>query len=204
MQDLKIEYVPFSELVPAPHNSNTHSDEQVLEIANSIRKFGFTNPILIDANKQIIAGEGRYLAAKLIKRRMVPTITLGHLTDTQRRAYLIADNKISRNSEFDFKKLTSEVKYLIDMDFDIGTLGFNNDELLEILKDSKALTGTIDNVVAVGGHTRTIHTEPREQATGKGKTRQLAVLVLCDDADHQLEVYNQLTTAGLKCQHTVI
>ena len=93
MADLSIEYKRVDDLIPYVNNSRTHSDEQVTQVAASIKEFGFTNPILIDENNGIIAGHGRLMAAKKLKLEQVPTITLEGLTDAQRKAYVIADNK---------------------------------------------------------------------------------------------------------------
>ena len=133
---LKIEYVATDDLIPYINNSRTHSESQVKQIAASIREFGFTNPILIDEGGSVIAGHGRLVAAELLDLDEVPTITLEGLTEAQRKAYVIADNKLALNSGWDFEALRLDLESLKDFDFDIDLLGFSQEELSEILFDS--------------------------------------------------------------------
>ena len=98
---MKIEQLPTDSLIPYARNTRTHSEAQVTQIAGSIREFGFTNPVLIDGQNGIIAGHGRVLAAQKLKLGTVPCIRLSYLTDTQRRAYIIADNKLALNAGWD-------------------------------------------------------------------------------------------------------
>jgi len=141
---MKIEYKKPEELTPYDKNSRTHSDDQIHQIAESIKEFGFTNPILIDSDGGIIAGHGRLLAAKLLGLDTVPVINIGHLTVVQRQALVIADNKIALNSGWDNDVLASEIQSLIDSGFNIDILGFNPDELAGILDDSDPNTGLTD------------------------------------------------------------
>lgn len=129
----KLEHLPIAELVPYARNSRTHSEEQVAQIAGSIREFGFTNPVLIDANGTIVAGHGRVMAARKLGMESVPCIRLGHLTPTQVRAYVIADNKLALNAGWDEQMLAAELAALKDDDFSLGLTGFSDDELAEIL-----------------------------------------------------------------------
>ncbi len=124
-----IEHVEISRLIPYARNARTHDDAQVAQIAASIREFGWTNPVLIDAEGGIIAGHGRVMAARKLGIDVAPCIRLSHLTDTQRRAYVIADNKLAINSGWDAELLLLEVKDLEAADFDISLLGFSGDEL---------------------------------------------------------------------------
>lgn len=130
-KELVINYIDINELTPYANNSRTHSDEQVNQIVASIKEWGFTNPILIDERNGIIAGHGRLLAAMLLNMDTIPTITLTGLTDEQKRAYVIADNKLALNSEWDYTLLKSEVESLVDIDLEL--LGFDGDELNLIL-----------------------------------------------------------------------
>ncbi len=118
-----------ADLVPYARNSRTHDDAQVAQIAASIREFGFTNPVLIDAQGGIIAGHGRVLAARKLKLEQVPCIMLDHLTDTQRRAYIIADNKLALNAGWDDELLAIELHELNAADFDMALIGFDANEL---------------------------------------------------------------------------
>lgn len=126
---LEIKYKSIDDLLPYARNSRTHSDAQVSQIAASIREFGFTNPVLIDEHGSIIAGHGRVMAARKLKLTEVPTITLSHLSETQRRAYVIADNKLALNAGWDEELLRIEIEALKGSDFDISLLGFDDDEL---------------------------------------------------------------------------
>jgi hypothetical protein len=122
---LKIEYVATDDLIPYINNSRTHSESQIKQIAASIREFGFTNPILIDEGGSVIAGHGRLVAAELLELDEVPTITLEGLTDAQRKAYVIADNKLALNSGWDDELLKIEIETLKNLEFDVSILGWD-------------------------------------------------------------------------------
>ena len=130
----QIEQIPTAELIPYARNSRTHSDEQIGQIAASIREFGFCNPVLIDAENTIIAGHGRVLAAGRMKLESVPCLRLTHLTDSQRRAYVIADNRIALSSGWDAELLANELSDLHADDFDMALLGFDADELSTLME----------------------------------------------------------------------
>ena len=135
----QIEHLATAALVPYARNSRTHSPEQVAAVARSIQQFGFTNPVLIDAQNTIIAGHGRIMAAQQLGLATVPCIRLAHLTDAQRRAYVIADNKLAELSGWDMATLAREVEDLMHGDgFAIDLLGFGADELQAML----AMPGT--------------------------------------------------------------
>lgn len=129
----KIEHLPLDALVPYARNSRTHSPEQVAQVAASIREFGFTNPVLIDADGGIIAGHGRVMAARQLGLAQVPCIRLGHLTDAQKRAYVIADNKLALNAGWDDAVLAAELRDLDAHGFDLDLIGFSDDELADLL-----------------------------------------------------------------------
>lgn len=133
MSDLKIEYKNTDSLVPYVNNSRTHSDEQVTQVAASIKEFGFVNPILIDDNDGIIAGHGRLMAAKKLGLEQVPTITLVGLSDAQRKAYIIADNQLALNSGWDLDMLRVEIERLEELDFDLSLVGFEDDVIEKLL-----------------------------------------------------------------------
>ena len=117
---MKIEQRKTQELIPYVNNARTHSDEQVAQIAASIKEFGFTNPILIDGTNGIIAGHGRLMAARKLSLDTVPCIELSHLSDKQKIAYILADNRLAMNSGWDENMLRFELS-------DIGESGFNLD-----------------------------------------------------------------------------
>ena len=121
--------LPLASLVPYARNARTHSPEQIEQIAASIGEFGFTNPVLVDADGGIIAGHGRVMAAGLLDMAKVPCIRLAHLTDAQRRAYVIADNQIALNAGWDEELLAVEFSELADAGFDLGLTGFTDEEI---------------------------------------------------------------------------
>lgn len=131
---LNVKYRKVEDLIPYVNNSRKHSDEQVAQISASIKEFGWTNPILIDGTNSIIAGHGRLMAARKLKMDEVPTIELDHLTDTQRKALVIADNKLALNADWDNTLLTIELDELLKDGFALDILGFNADELTALLE----------------------------------------------------------------------
>jgi DNA modification methylase len=141
---MKIEQLPIDELVPYARNSRTHDEAQVAQIAASIQEFGFTNPILIDAEGVIIAGHGRVLAAKKLELSEVPCIRLDYLTETQRRAYVIADNKLAMNAGWNNEMLSLEIKELLADTFDLSLLGFSKSELESFKEVTPGLTDEDD------------------------------------------------------------
>ena len=138
---MKIDYVRVHELRPYPNNARTHSKKQVWQIANSIAKFGFCNPVLIDDDKQIIAGHGRVEAAKLLGVDAVPTCRLSHLSEADKRAYILADNKLAEKAGWDKQLLAIELQYLIDLDVEIELTGFEMPEIDIILEDAREAGG---------------------------------------------------------------
>ena len=132
-----IEPVPVGSLRPHPGNARTHSKKQIRQIAESIRQFGFTNPVLIDEHGGIIAGHGRVEAAKLLGLDCVPTVCLAHLNPAQRRAYVLADNKLALNAGWDHELLAIELQGLIDVDFDVEVTGFSTAEVDLVLDKAR-------------------------------------------------------------------
>lgn len=133
MTPLVIEYLPLQTLTAHPGNARTHSPAQVAQLVNSIMKFGWTNPILVDQDNTIIAGHGRAEAAKLLQIDTVPCIRFRHLTKTQRRALVIADNKLALNAGWDLERLAVELHDLEAADFDLGLTGFTELEVSELI-----------------------------------------------------------------------
>jgi len=136
-----IEQMAVASLRPYSRNARTHSRKQIRQIARSIERFGFTNPVLISDDNEIIAGHGRVEAAKLLGQVSVPTLRLSHLTAAQRRAYVIADNKLALNAGWDGEALALELQALVDLDFDVELTGFSLAEM-EILIDEAAESST--------------------------------------------------------------
>ena len=159
---LAIRYQPVTALRPYPQNARTHTKHQIRQIANSIRTFGFTNPVIVDRNNRIIAGHGRVEAAKLLSLDYVPTIMLEELTEDQIRAYILADNKLAENAGWDRGILAIELQHLMTvegLDFDITVTGFEVPEIDLILNeqpqdehdpDNELPPKSADAVTAVG------------------------------------------------------
>ena len=126
------------DLIPYARNSRTHSDAQVAQIAASVREFGWTNPVLVDGENGIIAGHGRVLAARKLGMDEVPCIELAGLSDTQRRAYIIADNKLALNGGWDEDMLRIELEELGEIGFDLDLIGFTDEEILALGEDELA------------------------------------------------------------------
>jgi DNA modification methylase len=139
-----IELWLLDKLIPYSKNPRTHSDAQIAQIAASIRAFGFNSPILVDSKAGIIAGRGRLLAARKLKLKEVPVIVLNHLTETQKRAYIIADNQLALNAGWDEELLQLELTALQEEDFDINLIGFEDQRLAQLLADQEAAEGLTD------------------------------------------------------------
>ncbi|MCH2547125.1 MAG: site-specific DNA-methyltransferase [Alphaproteobacteria bacterium] len=138
--NLKITHVPITALKPYERNARTHSDRQIQQIANSIKKFGFLNPVMIDGNHRILAGHGRVEAAKRLQLKTVPVVQSTHLSEDEMRAYILADNRIAQNAGWDRKILAIELQHLsvIETDIDVAITGFMTPEIDVIIDDSCA------------------------------------------------------------------
>ena len=150
--------ISVNDLIPYINNSRTHSDEQVAQIAASIKEFGFLNPVLIDKDNGIIAGHGRLMAAKKLGVGEVPCVRAEHLTDAQKKAYVIADNQLALNAGWDNDLLKVEIEGLQEMDFNVDLLGFDDDfldglldEPVDGLTDEDAVPDAPEDPVTVRG-----------------------------------------------------
>jgi len=141
---MKIEQVAVTALIPYAKNSRTHDDAQIAQIAASIKEFGWTNPILVDGERGIIAGHGRLMAARKLNMTEVPVIELKDLTATQKKAYIIADNRLALNAGWDDQLLTIELNELLTDKFSLDLLGFNADELNTLLNSVEITEGLTD------------------------------------------------------------
>lgn len=146
LRGLQVVNKPLASLRPSPTNPRTHSPKQIRQIADSIRTFGFTNPILLDSRDRIIAGHGRVKAAKLLGIEVVPTIRIDDLSPVQIRAYAIADNKLAENAGWDRELLAIELHYLadLDLDMDLTVIGFETAEIDILIGEGKADAATDD------------------------------------------------------------
>lgn len=178
----KIEMREVAKLIPFAGNARTHPKKQVMQIVASIEEFGFTNPILVDDDGGIVAGHGRVLAAKELGMATVPCINVTYLSDAQRRAYILADNKIAANAGWDDELLAMELSSLTELGFDVQLTGFSEKDLVHL---------------GVGG-------------MGEGSDAPLedpptswAVIVECGDEGQQVELIERLQTEGFKVRGSI-
>lgn len=131
---LKFVYRKVSDLIPYVNNARTHNEEQIIKLASSIKEFGFMSPIIISDDGGIIAGHGRLMAAKKLGIEKVPCVVESHLTDLQKKGYILADNRLSLDAGWDEDLLKIELQTLKDNDVDLALTGFDNNEIDKILK----------------------------------------------------------------------
>ena len=169
--------VPVADLIPYVNNSRTHDDKQVDQIAASIREFGFTNPILIDEHHSIIAGHGRLQAARKLKLIEVPCIVLDGLTEAQKKAYVIADNKLALNASWDLDLLRVEIEALQELDFDVSLIGFDADELAKIILNDEF-----------------------KELKNEEYNEVFNIIIECKNEEEQEKMFNKLDAEGYKCR----
>ena len=175
-QEMEITQRKTADLIPYVNNARTHSEQQVLQIAASIKEFGFNSPVLVDGENGIIAGHGRVMAAKKLGLDEVPTIELKHLTKTQKKAYILADNRLALNSGWDNDLLALELGELSDDGFELSLLGFDDTELLgDQQKEEKELKEETYSEI-------------------------FNIIVECKSEEEQESVFKKLTIEGFKCQ----
>lgn len=174
--ELKIEYKKVDDLLPYARNARTHSESQVNQLAASIKEFGFNNPVAIDANGMILCGHGRVMAAKKLGLEEVPTVSLSHLSPTQKKAYILADNKLALNAGWDNDMLKLELEDLKLENFDLNIAGFDDKEIDKLLADPFA--------------------DDSDQIDYSEKTN---IVIECTNEEEQEELYNEFTERGLKC-----
>src|SRR5262245_7390817 len=141
MPNLTIEHTPINALRAQRHNARTHSQRQIRQIADSIQRFGFCNPILVDEDLTILAGHGRVAAAQRLNLTTVPTVRLSHLSDADKRAYVIADNRLAEKAGWDRSLLALELQSLIDLGFEVELTGFETPEIDLILDEALEAAG---------------------------------------------------------------
>lgn len=193
---MKIQWRDPAELIPYDNNARVHTEDQVNQIAASITEFGFNQPVLLDGDSGIIAGHGRVQAALVLGLESIPTIDLSHLDEVGKRAYILADNKIAMNSEWDIEKLGEELDALNADDVDLALLGFSADDLQRIAddRDLAAIRGMADDGDEDDdGHDR----EPSEQSSAEPKS-ELFPLSLMLEHDQRETVFAALKKAKQK------
>ena len=171
------------DLIPYARNSRAHSDAQVAQIAASVREFGWTNPVLVDGENGIIAGHGRILAARKLGMDEVPCIELAGLSDTQRRAYIIADNKLALNAGWDDELLALELGELNAADFDMALVGFDAGELSAAMGLDEELDGEAPKI-----------------DEGIDYKEKFAIIVDCADEAEQQATFERLDSMGFTCK----
>lgn len=170
--------VSTDKLIPYARNSRTHSDEQVAQIAASIKEFGFLNPIIVDGDNGIIAGHGRVMAAQKLGIRELPCIEASHLTEAQRKAYIIADNKLALNAGWDNEMLRIELDELGEMGFDLELTGFSLDEV-------EALEFDVSE---------------KHDLKEESYFEVFNIIVECNNEAEQEKIFNRLDAEGYKCR----
>lgn len=185
-QKLSITYRPVEGLKPRPDNPRKHPKSQISALVRNIKRFGFRVPILIEPDGTIVAGAGRLEAAKLMELAEVPCITCEGLTSEEIAAFVIADNQLALTSEWDYDLLKTTASSLLANNFDTDLLGFSRKELDGIL----GITGSGSD--GTGG-----------DGSGNDYAEQFGVIIVCSDAAHQEQVYNEITKLGYNCKVVV-
>jgi len=182
MKIYKNKIINIGELIPYANNSRTHSDEQVIQIASSIKEFGFTNPILIDESGGVIAGHGRILAAKKLSFDELPCIVLDGLTEAQKKAYVIADNQLALNSGWDMEMLKVEIEGLKELDFDVELLGFDD----EFIKELNLSMDDLEQRSSINEYTKKIKSPVYEPTGEKPDISELFDTSKCDNLTNEI------------------
>lgn len=160
----KIVQVPISKITFDPRNTRTHSETQVQQIARSIKEFGWYAPVFLDKKNILIAGEGRLRAGQLLNVESVPAIILDHLSERQRRAVALLDNKIAQNAGWDFERLSEELSELAELDFDLNVTGFDEQEVDALLKNAPSiLPDESETSIEVKAHKRKANQTPKKK-----------------------------------------
>lgn len=179
MQKTEFRTIPTDDLIPYARNSRTHSPDQVTKIAASIKEFGFLNPIIVDGENGIVAGHGRVMAAKKLGLKELPCIEASHLTEAQKRAYIIADNRLALDAGWDNEMLRIELQELDADGFDLSLTGFDLTEINSLFDADDP------------------ESDLPEQQDLKAT---FEVAVECEDETQQETVFNLLTQEGYKCR----
>ena len=202
----KLELWPPSRLVPYARNARTHTPEQVRQVADSIRAFGFNSPILVDSKDGILAGHCRLAAAKELGLEVVPVVVLDHLTPAQRKAYILADNRIAQNAGWDRVLLNDELAALAEDDIPFDLLGFDADDMRRLadsvqLAALEAMAGTVQSEPESGGDDEE-EEEEQEENTGSGEVyHTFAVSLLWNDREEVLATI-RAAKEKLRCEST--
>lgn len=170
----KYEHVNTSDLIPYARNARMHSEKQINQIASSIKEFGFINPVIIDKDNGIIAGHGRVMAANKLKLEQCPCLRVEHLSETQKKAYILADNRLAETSSWDEELLKIELEELKEMNFDFNTIGFDEFKFDEF----------IPNI--------------REPSESNSENANYKLIVIFDSEDEMQMLFDELNTREYK------
>ena len=173
-----LEHVDIASLTPYVNNSRTHKDKQIEQICGSILEFGWTKPIVVDESGMILAGHGAYEAAKKLELQEVPVVRMLGLNRAQKKAYVIADNRIAENSAWDRQALGLELEYLKEEDFSLDLLGFGSNELSDLLGLE----------------------QPAEDQSEQLGPASFAIIIECSGEKQQVELLGELEERGIKCR----
>ena len=183
----KIELWNLERLIPYDKNAREHSTEQVAQIAASITEFGFLNPILVDSNDGIVAGHGRLSAAKELALDVVPVVVLDHLTENQKKAYVLVDNKLAENATWNEDLLAEEIIKLNLQDFDLNILGWSDEELEALQQDGWA--SDIDDPASDGEHMDAIKARIVVELDAENKDKVInAINDYCESNEVAIEI----------------
>ena len=189
-QKIAITWLPTEQLIPYANNSKMHTVEQVDQIAASIKAFGFNDPIAVDEENVVIAGHGRLLAAQKLGLQKVPVINLEHLTPAEKKAYMLAHNKLTLNTGWDSEKLSVEFETLKELDYqDWSVTGFSTDDISHLFQNNSSLLGESDTA--------------NEREISINYQSQYGVIVMCESEDQQEQIYSDLSESGYNCKVVV-
>lgn len=175
----KFESRKVADLIPYARNARTHSDEQVAKLAGSIKEFGFINPVIISNDGGILAGHGRVMAAQKLGIEEVPCVVESHLSETQKKAYILADNRLALDAGWDEEMLRIELDELIDSEFNVDLIGFDEDEINRLSSNEEEQMKIPDEVDFNG---------------------KLEIIIECESQEQQEDLFNEFTERSLKCR----
>mgnify|MGYP003287191320 CR=1 FL=1 len=178
-EKMKYEMRNVDELIPYARNARTHSPEQVTKLASSIKEFGFINPVIISDDGGVLAGHGRIMAAKKLGIEKVPCVIESHLTDAQKKAYILADNRLALDAGWDEEMLKLELNELKDLCFDIELTGFEEKELNQLVSSENEEMKLPDEV---------------------DFKQDLEIIISCESPEQQESLFNEFEERGLKCR----
>ena len=197
-----IEFLDPANLIPYANNPNTHTKEHLEQIKNSMLQFGWTSPILIDESGMVLAGHGRRMVSLQLELRTVPCLRMSGLSDQEKRAYVIADNRIPKNALWDNDLLTEELRDLLNEEFDLSVLGFADTELDALLGHlTKEAEGPSDPTSTWEGDDELpAASESSPESSPEAYKATYSILIDCAGEEDQVELLNEFQERGIKCR----